>query len=362
MDILGRRKVLPFAALAFMPSSQCSVSKSEVDRQGTFPTPTSATAQPDGTCTPEQFGAVGDGKTNDQGAFEKAMTAMTSGAYGALVLGARTYLVDGALLVPPSCSIVGRGPASVLRTTSDQMIWKLRHANDVLMADMTLVGSTVGLSQNGIESGYLGGDGADRLIVSNVIARDMGGRGFSNAYGTGNSPGPTFSNCMAINCADAGFGAYSQMQLVGCTARACGKGLHMAGGNVIWTGGDLSTNLTGVYVDGGAGNNAHSIVSSTNINHCTRAIDVATGMANGMTFSAVHVYSGDLRVTSNTGLVEFSGGSVIDANTYTYSDALVRYFGGRFPMGYNNAVSSAGVNRVTYFGCVKLDGTVVTSI
>ncbi len=306
--------------------------------------------------TPEQFGAKCDGIANDQAAYEAMF--LVCGARIAAGLGAAVRLepglsiVTGGLLVPPGLSIRGAGDASAIKTLGDTMVFKLLHANGVLLADFLLMGTGVGINQTGIESGYLGGDGADRLTIRGVNCTNFGGRGISNAYGTGNSPGPIVSDCRMVNCGVMGFGAYSQMTLTGCTATGCGVGLYISGGNIIFTGGDLGVNATGVKIIAG-GNGAHSIVSNTNINHCATPIDCGA-IANGMTFSACHIYQGALNFNGNPSLVHFNH-CVLDPSSYTFTNSVCKFSDCDFPMAYFGSCTEVGTVKTDWIGCRALD-------
>jgi Pectate lyase superfamily protein len=70
-----------------------------------------------GVVTPEQFGAVGDGVTDDTTALQEALDAAAV-SDGRVVLGAeRTYLLDRSLVLPTGAHLTGQGPSSVLRFT-----------------------------------------------------------------------------------------------------------------------------------------------------------------------------------------------------------------------------------------------------
>jgi len=307
-----------------------------------------------GVCTLEQFGAVGDGVTSDQAAFEAAAAACAAGTYSALQLGAKTYLVTGINTSstptqwPMGCAIYGYGGASILKTTTNDRVILVKDTNATNRAkhtrfeNFTILGNSVGANQNGIECGYLGSDGSDHIDVRNVTFKNLKGRGLSMAYGLGATPGPSVSDCHAINCGEFGFGAYSQMQFSNCTAQGCAIGFNVAGGNVIWDGGDLSDNVIGFQLAGG-GNSAHGIVSNTEINHCTAyGIDVLTGVTNGHSFVGCHVFQSPMRFTSNTGLIQFTG-CCIDPSDYTFdATSNTRFVDCYFTMGYTNTDNGLG--------------------
>lgn len=49
--------------------------------------------------TPEQFGAAGDGKSNDAEAIQKAIDAVSNAGGGAVFFGAATYLIGSTIML-----------------------------------------------------------------------------------------------------------------------------------------------------------------------------------------------------------------------------------------------------------------------
>jgi len=73
----------------------------------------------DGSVTPEDFGAVGDGVTNDSTAFQSAITALIALGGGTLELSAKTYLLNTGLTVTgPGIYIRGAGSQSAGAATT----------------------------------------------------------------------------------------------------------------------------------------------------------------------------------------------------------------------------------------------------
>lgn len=68
----------------------------------------------------KDFGAIGDGSTNDTTAFQNAITAMNSGLFKSLWIPAGTYIVNGALsLTASGCAIAGDGmDVSIIKRTN----------------------------------------------------------------------------------------------------------------------------------------------------------------------------------------------------------------------------------------------------
>lgn len=313
---------------------------------------------PAGTFTPEQYGAVGDGVTDDTAAFVAMYEAMAAGSVA--IFGAKTYVVDGGdLRPPPGTTTLGQGPATLIKTTAAVPLFKILNGDDTELGNFNIQGNGVSTGvANGIVSGYLGGDGANRLRVHNIIAFDFGDVAFSAAYGpVGTIPGVMFLNCRAVNCT-RGFDCYQYMQVLGCAAVGCGIGLNLQAGNCLAVGSDFSGNTIGINLAAG-GNDGHSVVSGCQINHCsTHALLVAAGLSNGQVFRDCHFYGSDITIgTAGTGSVEFVG-CTVDPSTYNFDGALARFHGCTFPMGNTNTVSESGTPDIEFTDCRGIDGTI----
>jgi hypothetical protein len=318
-----------------------------------------------GTCTLEQFGAIGDGVTSDQAAFALARTALAAGTYGALLLGAKTYLVtgcDSSNPWPMGAAVIGQGGSSILKTATNGQVFLLKdgdaadRARTSLFAHFRVEGSGAGADQNAIESGYLGSDGTSRLKVIGVTAQSMGGRGFSVYAGQTIGAGPALIGCRAISCG-TGFYAADQCSMLACEAVSCTTGLNVASGNVVWDG-NITGCTTGIVLTAG-GNDGHGIIRGQ-INHNTTALN-AGALANGMTFAGCHIYEGNLTFAANTGLIEFDG-CVIDGSTFSLTNSLVKFSACRFDDAYFVAFNANAASDVEFKDCRHIDGTVPTFV
>lgn len=326
---------------------------------------------PEGVTSPEAHDATGDGVADDNAEIEDVGTdhAAADADAAVLELGARTYLVTGLDPWPMGLSIFGQGPRSILKTTTNAPIIKMAdtdagdRAKHTVFRDFKLLGNSTGAGQNGIEVGYAGSDGTSQLRIEGVIAQDMGGstgRGFSWAYGD-EIIGAQLIGCEAKNCGD-GYYAGHAGTLTGCKASECDRGLVIAAGNVNCTGGQLIENTIGVEVLGG-GNDAHSIVSATHINHCTKAVKVGS-ITNAMTFADCHIYDGAIEINgdgANQGVVHFDGGE-FDVTTITATDGGVRFTNAVFDTGYASGgvvttTGGSGLGWVEFVNCTGRTGT-----
>jgi len=315
-----------------------------------------------GACTLEQFGAVGDGVTNDTTAFDAAQTALAAGTFSVLVLGAKTYLVNPTGLFPFGASVVGFGFASVLKTTGSRAIFlaydsdAADRAKSSLFTNFRMVGSSSGplgagvtVFQNGIEVGYLGNDGAARIFISDVQAYRLY-TGFSHTFSDELSVGANVVNCQAEECYN-GF-VFSAADFKNCQAMRCVRGANL-GGNSTFNG-SIESCTTGVEIAAG-GNDGHGVFTGRLV-HNTMPIKSAGALTNGYLFDGIELFEGEISIANgNTGAIIFLGGQ-IDATTYTLNGKS-RWNGVTFDDAYFASLSTTnGENE--FIECRKRDMTI----
>lgn len=322
-----------------------------------------------GACTLEQFGAKGDGTTDDSAALSAASSALTAGTYSALILGAKTYLVGGVDPWPMGVAVIGQGPAAtILKTTANAPVFLVHDTATASrnkltsFASFSVVGNSTGANQNAIEVGYFGADGTTNLEITDVVAKNMGGRGFSWGYGGTIGMGPRVTNCKAISC---GYGFYSadQANMVACQAINCGVGLTMGSGNVSWVGGDI-TGSTTKAVDILAGSNGgHGVLSGAQINHNAGPIAMVD-IVHGFTIDACHIYQTPVSITGTTGVVTFSN-CEMDPAGYTIgvtgSTSRVRFIDCTFETAYFTAFAQDAASDVEFVRPMMFDTGAVPS-
>ena len=259
-----------------------------------------------GTCTLEDFDAMGDGVTNDQAAWDDAFTALGAGTYSTLLLGAKTYLLGsgGAQNVPAGCSIIGQGSASILKTATNASVIKVISSLGVTLANFRIEGNSGTAAQIGIEVGESGTATSCPvdLRISGVYCYQLGW-GFRFIQNAIAHQGPTISDCVADDNAVGGFwtnvAEYTVFQNCSSVNHGGGAGapigVLMQSGNCVWEGGNITFNGVGVQFDD-AGNGVHGIFSGTTINHNSLAIKVngAGNLTAGEKFIGCHIYGGDI--------------------------------------------------------------------
>lgn len=312
----------------------------------------------DGTCTLEDFGAVGDGVTSDQAAYDSARVACGAGTCKTLLLGARTYLVAPVNTAPwpMGCSIMGQGPSSILRTTSNTSVVLLadpllaNRQKSTQLSSFAIEGNSTGAFQNGIKVGYFGADGASKVRISNITARHLGGFGIGVCYGDDIAHGPQIETSHVHN-SGTGY-SLCQSTMNNSSAVACTLGIA-AGGNVTVTGGIVRGCVTGTRITSG-GNDSHGAFTGVQFLHNTIAVR-ADAIRNGHLFSGCLFYEGAMQLDpAATSPIVFEGG-LMDLTTYTLAGPS-RFVGVTMNTAYYQGHTATA--RTDFVNVRKLDGTV----
>jgi hypothetical protein len=253
---------------------------------------------PPNIVTLEQFGAVGDGVTDDSPAMIAAMAAINVAGGGEIFLGTRTYNIGaGAPYIMGADTVIrGQGDNSVLFTTTNFALIRISNGQNIGIFDCSLLGNNIGADQIGVANGAwpLGAQGSRKFRMANVNITNFAFAGFvavNQLAFPGTFLGNMLSGVRIQGCVGIGFWiADDHCQLNGCAAiGANGIGTEISTGNYIWTGGCILNNTIGVQLDN-AGNDGHGIICAANINHNTTSI-LASGILNGMSFVGCHIFS-----------------------------------------------------------------------
>jgi len=206
-----------------------------------------------------QFGAKGDGSTDDTGAIQNAINAANTAGGGPVYFPAGTYKISSALTLYNNITLAGDGRAVTIikqvTTTAHGLYWTGQNLQYVTVRDLQIQGpgsgSGIGINLNNtgtggnpnilgvhIENVYIygfGGDGfaAEILIVSqfdNVIVSTCGGDGFSLSGGVNTSV--VMNACWAISCTDSGFDLenLNYCTLNSCVSQSCATGFYLYSG------------------------------------------------------------------------------------------------------------------------------------
>lgn len=268
----------------------------------------------------EDFGAVGDGATSDSAAFNAAT------ASGARVVYARgNYYLPTMVSIAANQALILSG-ASITSPAGVTTFEALEKDGWSVVGPFTINGA----APSGTTAIGIAIEGCRNWSIIDYTASRIGGHGVrlkpgvapADQFNMGYVRGFRARSCY-IGWEDiAGDGAeyciVSDIDVSDCSQ----VGVITCAGNIIWNGGNITANTDGLYVNAGT-NHAHGICSSLNVNHNTSSNVVCTGLINGQTFNACHIYANDLIGGGNIYLngcrgVTFDGGT-LDCQVYNDS-------------------------------------------
>ena len=303
------------------------------------------------------FGAVGDGVTDDTGAFMSASTN-NNGRMVVVPSTANGYLVGNVILTNGSWF---EGPAVIrMKTGISGAAFDGGHCTNIILKYLTILGTNstaipgvagnrVGVRLNSVGISSLDhvncfgfSDASFRIFAEIPIAQTM------------------ITNQVKINSCrarDSFYGwntlsadvnnAAEYFILNDCSGINCGNGLYSQNGNMIVQGGEYNANTVGIAIVGG-GNPAHGEVNNASINHNTTAI-YCQGFNNSFLFQGNELLANTSINLSNCAGVVISGGTL---------SAQVNVWGNAAGAGMN------WIKDVTYFTTkpkiVKISGGMVT--
>lgn len=290
--------------------------------------------------TPEEYGAVGNGSTNDATAIQSAVNS----GYP-VWFGQKNYRVSTTISVPASAQLIGSGGASIISMTANDTILNLQGSN-IQIKGLTLQGSSSGGAQTGIA--IIGNVGLtlyrNSIQISDCVFNNFGFAGFygSTVVGLYHEGGVYMVNSYATGCAigifndtRSEYNTYSN-----CVVYNCTTGWNNQGGNNNWTGGAITSCTTGVILGSGA-NNGHCSMSGAKINHNTTNIS-ASSTSLGYTFDGCSIFVGDISIVSSN-LIKFIGCEIGDVTTITStSNTNCEFSECKFTGGGNPALTLTG--------------------
>ena len=260
-----------------------------------------------GVITPEQFGAVGDGVTNDSVAMRNAFLALSSTillAHTLLLGSGRNYFApDFTYHTPDGCAVIGWSKSgSIVSTNANRPCIEAWGSTNVYFANFTMEGSgrppnpaapgdLSGSIQTLLSLGQDGaaGSGANDALVVNMTFDGAADRGLSYCNANlGNQRGPIVEGCLFVNC-DRGTATTERgeyIQYIACAAKQNNYGEWVDSGNVT---SEMKSdeNWCNLFLSDGANSGHGSFAGS--LNHGTVYALYDNGSANGFTICSGHV-------------------------------------------------------------------------
>lgn len=156
-----------------------------------------------GYVTPQDYGATGNGVTDDTTAVQAAITALQTGG-GTLFVPAGTYLLSSALTCTGTVNILGAGPGvSILHqssTSANGITYNSAAAlTGVSIAGLSLTGPGSGTGIGILLEGNSGSANVNGALVANIAVSSFGSHGVSAINATGCTFESVFTSSLGGN-------------------------------------------------------------------------------------------------------------------------------------------------------------------
>lgn len=308
--------------------------------------------------TPEMYGAVGNGSTDDQAAMQNAFNS----GYPVYLTKGKTYKVNTTItLSVDNCMIVGSGKSSSIVTSNNISILTIQSKNNTIK-DVTFE-ATGGTANNGIS---LDGNAGFTLYYINNLISGCFFNGLKNAgvfirniigtsSGSNHEGAAIISNCSFSAClVGVSLQTRAEYNIIdNCNIYQCTTGITALGGNNSIIGGQVTDCATGINISSGT-NDGHCSCVGTKINH--NATNITCTHTRDFVFSACAIYVGNITITG-TGKTMFDNCQIsMASNTLTITNSPVKFDGCEFDAlpGTYTLTGTAPVMSNTYFGTSKL--------
>jgi hypothetical protein len=281
---------------------------------------------PLGYVTPQMYGAVMDGSTDDAAAINAALAASDF-----IYFLPGNYRVASTITTDDDDHLMGSGNSSIISITANAAIITIGGINGHI-SNLQLLGSGSGSAQNGITAV---GNGSFNLYryntrVENCFFNNLGNAGMYTTNTIGADSGSEHQgtyyavNCRAYSCAVGFFmdtrGEYNTF--TNCLADNCPIGVRFNGGNNSWTGGNIVDCTTGVYIGSGT-NDGHGVITGAKINHTNIT---CSSTATGYAFVGCEIVACSITLTSCTDIRFYN--CDISASPVTSTNAVGTVFYG----------------------------------
>jgi hypothetical protein len=179
-----------------------------------------------GYVTPQDYGATGNGTTDDTAALQAAVTALGTAGGGTLYVPPATYALSAVINVPNEVSILGAGQgASILKqtsTTANVLSYAATNLGNIQVEKIQILGPGSGSGKGLVMSANGGVNPVVSCAFRDLVIENMGGNGMDIAVLITS----TFENVEVVTCGNHGFqlsGGGTSVAMLNCYANGCGN-------------------------------------------------------------------------------------------------------------------------------------------
>ncbi len=220
----------------------------------------------------------------------------------------------GEVCVPTGVTLVGAGPATVLRSNGAKCILQQRGVRDFSIRDLTLDGEATGPWQQRTDEGQSGiaVERCSHFTISGIALRNFGGAALQlSRTGVDGAPVTHGGNLQDITATGSFIGVrfdvraeYINATRLHCEGNVTGCVIH--GGNCKVTDSNFVSNLDGIFLQDKE-NGSHGVLSACLSNHNVRYALLADKVANGMAINGCCFFYGEVLIRDCVG-IQLAGG------------------------------------------------------
>lgn len=269
------------------------------------------------TVSVKDYGATGDGSTDDSASFQNAINACQGNGLSLYVPDGK-YKLNG-LIISSSLTMFGNGNSSELYTVSNAAMITVT-SNIVKFANLRITGNDIGSAQKGIEF-----DTVQDFNISNLSFYTIGGAAIyaSGTVITDSFTG-TIDNCLFYKCGTGVhvLSRYEYVNILNCSVISSSyAGYRLNAGNFNINGGQITGCTLALYLESGV-NDSHSSITGVLINH-NSAINIQD-IAKGLVFSGCQFHANIYWLFNSSKSVLFSG-CEIGSNDFRFDGSEVHF-------------------------------------
>jgi len=256
-------------------------------------------------------GKVPDGLDNaidDTGAMKLALSA----GPGVVQIGPGHFCF-GDIEIPSDVMVVGSGPATIIHTNGEAVIFRQEKINRWALRDLVLDGEAKGNwkerkdeKQSGILIAY-----STEWEISGLVIRNMNGAGIEMTYVYSSSPWKSNGTIINVqstkNFAGIRYGKraeYINSSMLGCYENVIGCVIN--GGNNKITNSNFNSNLTGILIED-KDNGSHGSITNCLVNINEEYSVLCRGVKNGMLINSCCFFGATMLIEESEGVNVTSG-------------------------------------------------------